>query len=185
MTKISLSRKNQIKIIVLATIFVVLVTGYALYYNFFCKPNDIMSVLLVYNEVENLDYRGTYNISGCKLYLTAAHMGSKGDREVLYNPYGFLICIIEDGVRLAPFVKIKYDFAFDLYKEGELMESKHVRFIKTDGNIAGSVIRIFETIYGLGDYTLRYSGAISGPAKVTIDGEKYFSIVGEAINKWE
>lgn len=185
MNKTLLSRKNLIKIIVLATIFVVLVTVYAVYYNFFCKPNDTTSMLLVYNKVDDLTYDGTYNLNYCELYLTAAHMGSKGDREVLYNPYGFLICMVDIGGKLAPFVHIDYDFVFDLYKEGELMESKHIRFIKTDGNQLGSVIRIFETIYGLGDYTLRYSGTISGPAKVTIDGEKYFSIVGEAVGKWE
>ena len=176
--------KNKVRIILILVLLVTMLSIFNIRV-WFRTINQLEDVLLVYNEVENLDYRGTYNISGCKLYLTAAHMGSKGDREVLYNPYGFLICIIEDGVRLAPFVKIEYDFAFDLYKEGELMESKHVRFIKTDGNIGGSVIRIFETIYGLGDYTLRYSGTISGPAKVTIDGEKYFSIVGEPINKWD
>ena len=176
--------KNKVRIIL---ILVLLVTMLSVFYIIMRpkRPNYSRDILLVVNEVEDLDYRGTYNIIGCQLYLTAAHMGSQGDREVLYNPYGFLICMIEDGVRLAPFVKIEYDFAFDLYKEGELMESKHVRFIKTDGNIGGSVIRIFETIYGLGDYTLRYSGTINGPAKVTIDGEKYFSIVGEAVNKWE
>lgn len=176
--------KNKVRIILILVLLVTMLSIFNIRV-WFRTINQLEDVLLVYNEVEDLDYRGTYNIIGCHLYLTAAHMGSQGDREVLYNPYGFLICMIEDGVRLAPFVQIEYDFAFDLYKEGELMESKHVRFIKTDGNIGGSVIRIFETIYGLGDYTLRYSGTISGPAKVRVDSEKYFSIVGEAVNKWE
>ncbi len=176
--------KNKVRIILILVLLVTMLSIFNIRV-WFRTINQLEDVLLVYNEVEDLDYRGTYNIIGCQLYLTAAHMGSQGDREVLYNPYGFLICMLEDGVRLAPFVQIEYDFAFDLYKEGGLMESKHVRFIKTDGNIGGSVIRIFETIYGIGDYTLRYSGRISGPAKVRVDGEKYFSIVGEAVNKWE
>lgn len=182
MRNIKITKINRLRLIIL---LIVLTTTIVVATFNRIKPYEKNIVETPYVIVERLNYSGRTNKTYYDLRLYAGHLYDNGNSTIIYNDKDFLISLYGRGGQLAPFLRVKYCIAFDLYKNGKLEETKNVVFTFVEERNNNHCVDIFDSSYGIGDYTLRYSGTISGPAKVTIDGEKYFSIVGEAVNKWE